>query len=355
MTTTAHSETRGRPDARMVEQTLQLAQRAPSVHNTQPWRWHFDGERLYLRTDPDRRLPATDPHGREQIISCGAVLHHARTVFAARGWHTDIVRFPDPGHPGRLAVLDFRPWPNPPAGIAVRAAAIPRRYTDRLPMGPPRNWPELVAGLQRLAWPHDLSCDALADDIRAQVAAVSTTAATARHDDWMYQDELNWWTGHSGTSEGVPPGGLISDAELARVDVARVFPSAPHSERRPGRVDEARLLALGSPDESPGNWLHTGEALSAVLLECTAAGMGTCPVTHLTEVPAGRRALAALLPHHDFPQVLIRIGTTPPGEQPPPATPRRRVGEVLTVGRGHWSTRTGHDASHPGRAGGAGS
>ncbi len=315
----------------MVTAVLRLAQRAPSVHNTQPWRWRFDGERLHLFTDPDRVLPAADPHGREQVISCGTVLHHARTVFAARRWHTDTVRLPDPSHPGYLAFIDFRPWPDPPAGIAGRAAAISRRYTDRLPMGEPRDWATLVPKLQQLVSPHGLGCDALAGDIRARVAAVSDNASAARRDDWMYQDELHWWAGHSGTTEGVPPGGLISDAELARVDIARLFPSAPHSERRPGRIDRARLLALSSPDESPSSWLHTGEALSAVLLECTAAGLGTCPVTHLTEVPAGRRALAALLPGHDFPQVLVRVGTAPPGEPQPPPTPRRHVDEVLTL------------------------
>ncbi len=331
MTTTAHSAALDRPDAPMVAAFLGVAQRAPSVHNSQPWRWRFDGARLHLFTDPDRMLPAADPHGREQAISCGVVLHHARTVFAAHGWHTDTVRLPEPQRPDYLAVVDFRPWPDPPGGIAVRAAAITRRHTDRLPMDEPRDWDELVPRLQRLVSPHGLNCDALASDVRARVAAVSGKVAAARRDDRMYQDELHWWAGHSGTREGVPPGGLISDAELARVDIARVFPSAPHSERRPGRVDRARLLAVSSPDESLGSWLHTGEALSALLLECTAAGMGTCPVTHLTEVPAGRRALAALLPHHDFPQVLVRVGTSPAGEAPPQVTPRRRIADVLSL------------------------
>lgn len=304
------------PGDRTVEAVIELAQRAPSVHNTQPWRWVFDGIRLFLFIDPDRMLPGADPRGREQMISCGAVLHHARTAFAARDWHTDIGRMPDPERPDLLAVLDFRAWPDPPGGIPPRAAAIRRRYTDRLPMDPPPHWSQVAPRLRALVAPHGLGFDELGDDVRAGVAAISDTTSAARRDDWLYHDELHWWTGRSGSREGIPAAGMISDAELARVGVARAFPSAPHSDRRPGHVDQARLVVLSSPEDSRRHWLRTGEALSAVLLECTADGLGTCPVTHLTELPEGREALAALLPRQAYPQVLIRVGNSP-------ATPTR--------------------------------
>ena len=36
------------------------------------------------------------------------------------------------------------------------------------------------------------------------------------------------------------------------------------------------------------NVLRCGEALSAVLLECTVAGMATCTLTHMTEIAQSR-------------------------------------------------------------------
>ncbi|MFD0000441.1 Acg family FMN-binding oxidoreductase [Nocardia sp. NPDC127526] len=319
------------PDHASLAEAIRVAGRAPSIHNTQPWRWVFDGDRLHLYGDTDRQLFATDPHGREWVISCGAMLHHARTVFAARGWRTETVRLPDPQRPDHLATLIFRPWPQPPADAATLVRAIEDRYTDRLPLREPPRWNNLVIDLRRLVAAHDLTLDVLVDNARTQLTAASRRATEARRYDSMYQDELDWWAGHPDTPEGVPPTALASTAEQAHVGVARAFPVVSHSARRADLQDEAGLVVLGSPSgDTVARWLHTGEALSAVLLECTARGLATCTLTHVTELPAARRAVADLIPHRTTPQVVIRIGVAPDGERPP-RTPRRPLADILTV------------------------
>ncbi|WP_216916668.1 Acg family FMN-binding oxidoreductase [Nocardia noduli] len=319
------------PDRSTVSAALRLASRAPSVHNTQPWRWVYDRTRLHLYRDTDRLLTEMDPRGRQQVISCGAVLHHARTAFAAAGWHTDTVRIPDPEHPELLATITFRPWPEPPEGVSERARAIERRHTDRLPLHEPVDLPELLHTMRMLVHPHDLELELLDESVRPRIAAASEQAAALHHYDMEYQTELHWWAGHSSAAEGVPTSALTSDAESARVDVARRFPSAPHSARRGDLDDHARLLILSSVSDSPLQWLHTGEALSLLLLECTAAGFATCALTHITEPPAGRDVLAGLLPRPGVPQVVVRIGIAPKDEEPITPTPRRPLADVLTV------------------------
>jgi len=71
------------PDTGTVRTVLALAARAPSVHNTQPWRWRVDAESLHLYADASRQLPNTDPDGRDLILSCGAALHHCVVALAA--------------------------------------------------------------------------------------------------------------------------------------------------------------------------------------------------------------------------------------------------------------------------------
>jgi len=58
---------------------------APSVHNTQPWRFTAGGQQISLYADAARQLRVADPGGREMMISCGAALFTA-PAGAAVAW-----------------------------------------------------------------------------------------------------------------------------------------------------------------------------------------------------------------------------------------------------------------------------
>jgi hypothetical protein len=57
-----------------------LAARAPSVHNTQPWRWLAEDDSMRLFADWRRQVPNTDPDGQDLLVGCGAALRHLRVV-----------------------------------------------------------------------------------------------------------------------------------------------------------------------------------------------------------------------------------------------------------------------------------
>ena len=119
------------PDETMLRRVLGSAARAPSVYNSQPWRWcgcATDGVDLFA--DPDRHLMTIDPDGRDLLLSCGAALHHLVVALAGWGWSAQVDRFPDPENSHHLA----RVWPStrsPSAGPVALARAIPLRRTDR--------------------------------------------------------------------------------------------------------------------------------------------------------------------------------------------------------------------------------
>jgi hypothetical protein len=319
-------------DIEVIKDAVHLACRAPSLHNSQPWRWVAEAASLQLFLDPDRVVHSTDRSGREAIISCGTVLDHLRAAMAGAGWTAHVDRLPNPNNRNHLASIDFRPAEFVTAADRRRANAILTRRTDRLPFAAPPNWESFEPELRTLVDSEAVRLDVVADDARPQLAEASQLTESLRLYDASYHAELHWWTGAFEVAEGIPHSSLVSAAESDRVDVGRNFPVTHHSERRT-EIDEdhSKILVLSTYQETREDALRCGEALSAVLLEATMAGLATCPLTHITEVPASREIVAALTGPDAVPQVLIRIGMTPAMAEVPPPTPRRPLGEVLEI------------------------
>lgn len=323
--------TRTQPDIGVVEDAVELACHAPSVHNSQPWRWVAARGGLQLFLDADR-LVATDRSGREALLSCGAVLDHLRVAMAARGWITHVDRYPNPSDHTHLASIDFSSMSYVTEAHHWRADAILRRHTDRLPFGPPRHWDALEMLLRSAIDETVAMLDVVDDDARPQLAEASQLSESLRLYDSDYHAELEWWTGPFGVSDGIPHSSLVSAAESDRVDIGRTFPVTRHQRERRLSVpeDRSKVLVVSAHDSTRRDVLGCGETLSQLLLEATMAGMATCTLSHLTEVEASRGIIASLV-GRDLPQLLIRVGTTPTLDDAPAPTPRRQLEDVLEI------------------------
>jgi hypothetical protein len=321
-------------DTDVLRAAVQLACRAPSLHNSQPWHWVAEGAVLHLYIDRSRILYSADKTGREAHISCGAVLDHLRVAMAAAGWTANVDRFPDPNNLDHLASLDFSPMKPVTDVHRLRADAILHRRTDRLPYAPPRNWESFKPMLHNAVHAETVHLDVIADELRPELARASQLTESLRLYDSSYHTELDWWTGHFENSDGIPRTSLVSAAENDRVDVGRSFAVGAHNERRVGTgADQSEVLVLSTDHDTREDALRCGEALSAVLLECTCAGFATCTLTHITELWSSRNLVGTLTGRPAMPQVLIRVGEAPVLGEAPPMTPRRPLGEVLTFHR----------------------
>ncbi len=320
------------PDIEVLKKAVLLACRAPSVHNSQPWRWVAEDGAVRLSVDRRRAMPATDCSGREVILSCGAVLNHLCVAMTAAGWDPKVKRFPDPHDPDHLALVEFGPLDHVTDDQRRRAEAILQRRTDRLPLGRPTYWDMFEPVLRGTFDDSLVRLDVLSDEVRPLLVEASQLTEALRRDDSSYHAELEWWTSSFVLTEGMPPSALASDKESWRVDVARSFPVRSHADRRGEvKVDWAKILVLSTPEDTRADVLRCGEVLSTVLLECTMAGMATCPLTHLIELEESRDIVRGLIERQGEPQVLIRAGIAPPMEHLPPATPRRPLKDVLQI------------------------
>src|SRR5262245_2796909 len=119
--------------AAAIETALHAAVRAPSPHNTQPWRFDVGPGHIDLCLDRDRALPVADPDAREARLSCGAALFNLRFALRASGRTVRYDLLPDRDLPELLATVCLSGTRTPSPEQQRLAAAIHRRASNRRP------------------------------------------------------------------------------------------------------------------------------------------------------------------------------------------------------------------------------
>ena len=121
---------------------IATAARAPSVHNTQPWRFRVGEYAIDLHADVRRKL-RMDPLGRELLISCGAALFGLRLAVRSLGYLPVVELLPDPAQLRLLARVRLGAASPMTARERRMLDALPHRHTHRGPFapGPPALFP----------------------------------------------------------------------------------------------------------------------------------------------------------------------------------------------------------------------
>lgn len=315
------------PDAETVHVALSLATRAPSVHNSQPWRWRVGPHSMHLFAERSLHLEHTDPDGRDLIVSCGIALNHCVVALAALGWQGKIHRLPNPEEPDHLASIEFHRSPAGEMDISL-AAAIPRRRTDRRHFSAWPVSPGHIAMMGARAARMGVTMRRIEpdDDFRAILER-----ATRQHgEDVGYLSELAAWSGRYGAVAGVPARNTPAPEPNSPVP-GRIFAGTALSQPTESTAadDHGVLLALGTAADDVVARLRAGEATSQILLTATSMGLASCIITEPLEIAETRDALQAeVFGISHFPQVLLRIGWSTLNADPLPATPRRGLADV---------------------------
>jgi hypothetical protein len=309
---------------------LSLAGRAPSVHNSQPWRWQLGDHSVHLYIDPRRWLPATDPHGRDLLLSCGAALHHLRVALAAFDVDAEVHRMPNPAEPDHLAAVELRPGASTETDLAL-ATAIENRRSDRRLFA---RRPVPAAYLRALSTQAGAQGALLVqtdDPIdRLRLITAIDTAAAVQDATSGYAVEIATWSGQHAATDGVPSANVPKPRVERMALPMRDFADGELDQPDSAASDGAVILALGTAADDRLSQLRAGEAASAVLLRATELGLASSVLSQPLEIPFTRRfvrdrVLGGVL----SPQLLFRVGWPPAGAASIPATPRRPVTEVI--------------------------
>jgi nitroreductase len=335
---TEESTTSARPSLDDWRDAVRFAMRAPSIHNTQPWRWVLAGGELNLYGDRQRQLAVADPDGRAVLISCGGALSLAVLRLAAAGWATAVDRTPDPDSQDLLARVRVTGRAEPGRLTLERAAAAERRHTERRPFRPDPVPAELLDQLVDAARDDGVYAYAVERaDQRLDLAVAMSWADRVVTEDPAYRAELARWVGPGAEAagEGVPvsavPHATPGQPRHTDVPIRNFEAGARGGQEVAGDVDEQpAYLVLLSRGDGAQHRLRAGEAYLRVSVEAERLGLASSAMTQAVDLPAVRERFRTLMDWPDHPQMVLRVGY-PPTDRGAAPTPRRPLSAVLIV------------------------
>jgi nitroreductase len=292
-----------------LEALVRDAVRAPSLHNSQPWRFRRDGETIEVLLDAARVPPHGDPTGRLSRIACGAAAFNLALGLAVRGRPATIRPTTDDLVVARLTPAPPRP-PTPAQQRLYRA--LPRRHSNRYPFDDTPVPAVLREALVRAAGDEGGRLDLLAGPSEVDaVAALVAEADEALCRDPAYRAEVRVPPGSAGPAPA--PTELLRRRDFGGTAGARRYETDP------------LVGVLSGPGDRRDDAVRAGVALQRVLLTATAERLAVSMFSQPVEVPAIRERLRIHTGHVHPPQLLLRFGYAAPLAP----TARRPVPEVL--------------------------
>lgn len=321
------------PDvAQALRHAAERATLAPSIHNTQPWRFVVGPDRLDIYAVPGRRAPVIDPAGRQLAISCGAALFGARAALAAAELDAVTTLLPDSAQPDWLATITVVGTASAADPDAVRLdAAAGARHSNRRQFGPDPVPDSVVETLVHAAevegaWVQPIH----SEHDRVAVSVLSQQADALQNANPAYRGELReWTTDDPQRRDGVPASAVPHVTGVAHDDVPIRDFDTRGAGGLPGDTRSSAnqtMVVLGTAGDGMRDWLITGQALGRVLLEVTSAGLVASILSQIVEAPTTRQQLREDLRLSGQPQLLIRVGAA----GATPASARLPMSDVIT-------------------------
>lgn len=309
-----------------LRHAAEAAIRAPSLHNSQPWRFRLRDGGIEILADASRQLTVADSDGWAVRIACGAAAYNARLALADRGTPAEVQLRPYGAGPEVIARLTPGP-PRPPTYPEHDLfVAVPRRRSNRQPFWPNPVPAEIRVRLIEAARAEGCWLDLLVGmTALAGFAQIANSADRVLRRDFRYQAEFSGWRHADRAPDGVPVTAGAPLAEPQDLLPQRAFSDRPRAAGRDFEP-EPLVAVLGSAADHPIDQIVAGQALQRVLLTATDAGLATSMMSQPIEVPAARDQLRRSLRRSGTPQMAVRIGYGGSGR----LTERRATDEVLT-------------------------
>lgn len=324
---------------------------AANPHNTQPWLFEVDDDRIDLFADRSRGIGAVDPLLREMYIGLGCALENLLLSARANGYEYALTLSPDRSDPTHAARIDLSPGGEE---ISPLYEAIPDRHTNRYAYD--TSCPVLTETLDVLGalGGEDTEVEVFWLATRAERRKVGgqlveSTKAVIADKEQSYDNGSKWFRQDQDAIQRYRDGLPLDTQGLSALDLVAgkmlLEPSEKSSngfwlraieERQAPTAAAFGILAVRD-DRDDAQRLKAGRLWQRMHLWATARGLAMQPMNQINEradretqlgiEPRSGDAMKGLLGDPSWRGIFtFRVGH--PTEQAPPS-PRRAVGDVV--------------------------
>lgn len=300
-------------DRQKLEFFASFAILAPSMHNTQPWRFSFQKDRAILSTDPSRHLPYSGDAINEPFISLGACLQTMVAVAAGFGAKLDSSFRLDGSGPSVTIKI---------SGLVSSSANIPKAILERVsnrnlfetkPL--PDTLIKSITYTTEIFNEKAVTVKVLTSASDIEFIAKKTEEATYRtFGDKEFRAELSQWVrnnltkqldGMPGFVQGIPtPPSLLAKNLIRKVNIAKS--QAKKDSKRV--INSGNLAIICVKGLSRPTMLAAGRTYAQICISTQAAGYASSGIGTATYDQIANREIVDKFSLPGKPVAILRLG-----------------------------------------------
>lgn len=313
---------------------------APSVRNTQPWKFKLLEDSILVYPDYTRQLLVTDPQARELTISLGCAIENIAIAANACGRLASVEYLTPSSKNDPLAAIYFgTELEQPPTQSDVYVPAIANRHTNRRRYSTQAIENDKLQMLADVGSSGAVHCLPLTEKAKIEMARISGDATLTLNKSEAYIKETIYWSRYSGEEidrrrDGlavVHPGVGWPESCFARFVMNTFDVSEQQAAREREFIEQSptTMLILSEQDDFM-SWLDTGRCYCRLALTATAMDIQNQPHTSSILLHNSRRELSELACENKYiSQIPLRLGYSATDSH----SPRRSLDDVIETGQ----------------------
>lgn len=298
-----------------IEHIVNIATRAPSTHNSQPWKFDVQGNTLIVSLDESVVMPKSDPEGRYKHISIGYLLHH---LYVVGKYYNMLKSFSITPENESLAVFTFEEFSNEPnRTFELLFLSIQKRQNLRGPFSPEVSLSEVMDCLGNktidLPVPVHVECVANAKDVEKVAELTAESMRRVYRDDEFRREMASWIKPNNSKEKRGIHGYSLNQKLLGSIILPHIIRNfnigAVLAKLNYNAISSAPfVLVYATEKENISSWISVGMRASEATLTLLAAGYNTSIFVAALEHVDTKKELGSLITSSETPQFVMAGG-----------------------------------------------